>query len=97
MDLLFSSSLPWKIPNCGTAACIAGWAIALHVGLSPAEAEDHRHPNSAKILELNAYEWDRLCWDYNWPKRFQGGKSPETRAKRAVARIDAFIASKGKI
>ena len=39
MEGLYTNNLPWKIPNCGTAACIFGWGIALKAELSPLQVD----------------------------------------------------------
>ena len=80
--------LRYKVPDCGTVACIAGWAQCLSGGdSSPMEA-----------LGLHGYE-DRLFFMWNWPmnlrKRFYAAKTMRTRAKIAAERIEHFIKTKG--
>lgn len=84
-----------KIPNCGTAACIAGWGKCIELGLNPAGA----------LLSLSGgLDWKltetqkaRLFYFDNWPSKFQRHTCEGTPAfaKQAALRIDHFIATKG--
>ena len=90
---------PAEIPNCGTAACIAGWTIVEARGGTP-RAHQHASGWDAEVeLEINSDQFDALCILENWPDRFKRGwreLSFEDRAKRAAARIRRFIATNGQ-
>jgi len=108
MDYWFETehSTGCDIPNCGTAACIAGWAVALHKKLNPAKASQFSGPwdVALKVLRLNnCNDGGRLFHIDNWPEQFYDEYNNAMRAKdakgMAVAaskRIDHFIATKGK-
>ena len=98
--------------HCGTAACIAGWAIHLNGGLkTPKETYEHSKddaayyvnfysPYGARVLGLSSREGDRLfligSWPVNFAKRYYLAKTPKTRAKAAADRITHFIKTKGQ-
>ena len=80
MDAFFATAngmadTPEVIPNCGTAACIAGWAIALHDGLNPKAANEHLHVNLdyyfAGIMQLPIGDTNNLIYVDQWPDEFQ--------------------------
>lgn len=78
--------------------CIAGWAAWVDTGnLNPLTFDQY-----AQLLGMDdrLMEPERLFYVNNWPKRFRNAYrkavKPLTRAKVAVARIDDFIATKGK-
>lgn len=84
---------------CGTAACIAGWAMLLS-GIRPYDIDAGTdNQNDAAIAErllgLPEDFWPRLFVESSWPKPFRAGyrtaKSPKQRAKVAAARIDCLI------
>lgn len=71
------------VPNCGTTACIAGWAIANNLKLNPAKAckkatgiidYNARHRiidyNARQALGINKYESNLLFYRTNWPREF---------------------------
>ncbi len=97
MQEWFSRYVPWEIPNCGTAACIGGWAVCLATKSTPGDLtrlwRDTIDPD--KVLDLSGEEGDRLFLESQWPARFKGGKTPEIRAERAAKRIDHFIKTRG--
>lgn len=96
MGFWFERKLPWKIPNCGTAACIGGWAVALHNKVTPENARKCRRLEPQEILELDYDQAGRLFYKQHWPDKFlENLKSPTASAKQAVARIDHFIKTKG--
>lgn len=80
MELFFTEwAYNRKIPNCHTAACIGGWAIAISRGISPRRADDWIYGeapfatayNAAKsILGLTAPQARCLFSTENWPKPF---------------------------
>lgn len=93
-----------KIPNCGTAACIAGWALALDKGITPEQAKgkvlNYRTltgERADRILGARGAGW-KLFNDCAWPESFRDEwrrltklKQWKRRAKVAAARIDHFI------
>lgn len=97
-----------KIPNCGTAACIAGWAVAL---------SEHRKPSRyIRLIERNSTTIKKACkalginndptrvsrlfihsfWPSNLYARWYRAITLKQRAKVAVAAIDQFIKDDGK-
>lgn len=93
------------IPNCGTAACLAGWAFTLFAerGLNPREANELMEDNAygiedaREILRL-ADEQGKLLFHFeNWPPKFRRAKEEGTPAfaRQAAARIEHFIATSG--
>lgn len=89
--------------NCGTAACIAGWAYTLAIGCNPDQARQIMRELSGFFrpdlaLGITAEQADRLFHEMNWPKQFQSTPRAglKLRAKRAAARIDYFIRTGGK-
>lgn len=100
-----------RIPNCGTAACIAGWAVAINNRLNPDQASawaSSEHKNglyfvgyAAELLGLDDDQGDRLFYEGNWPEefKFEMGKAygkASKQAKVACARIDHFIKTNGE-
>lgn len=93
----------WRVPSCGTVACIGGWAFILAPGTKPPEMDFDFAQNA---LGLTGKQRDRLfaaASDLNigyWPEKFvrayQSAKSPAARASVAAERIEHFIATKGK-
>ena len=92
----------YKIPNCGTAACIAGWATCINKKITPNEARLTMGFNiwdyAANLLNITPDKASILFEIDNWPKQFQYGEehTPEQRAKLAAARIDYFIETDGE-
>lgn len=91
MSWWFSTSP--HIPNCGTAACVAGWVMALHRGCSPHQASRLEIVDvssyAQKLLSITPAQAQRLFHAEYWPRRFRrySANSP----KQAVARIEHFI------
>ena len=90
------------IPNCGTAACIAGWAMTLHGGYKKPSLADNEYLRTGQVpgmynLELNRKQSERLFYFDQWPVRFKQKKVEGTKAfaVQAVRRIDHFIKTKG--
>ena len=92
------------IPNCGTAACIAGWAVTLTktkskkpsdtiAGLPCVCESDFGDYDiwikAGRALRLTDDVAHALFKENNWPAKFQG--SSRTLAKRGIARIDHLI------
>lgn len=88
---------------CGTQHCIAGYAVAIASPRVWREAEGRRtgliSEEAQRVLQLTGDQALRLfspIWDWLPEKlRLYRHQSPETRARRAVARIDHFIKTKG--
>jgi len=67
-----------KPSHCGTAACIAGWAVALHKNINPAQAsEEYINDFSSmwikatKLIGLeNRHAAASLFTSHNWPRNF---------------------------
>lgn len=113
MDDYFATkrTLGRNVPNCGTAACIAGWAIALsHPTRKPRDVASCYYPaeTAGKLLELpgcnDSYN-DHLCLNSlflvdSWPLKFKesynAAKTFTAKAKIAAKRIDHYIETKGK-
>lgn len=87
--------------DCGTAACIAGWAIRL---THKASNQCGYYRPAMNALDLNGNQGELLFYRKNWPREFcvpdvsrlLGGSTEKAYAKAAVARIDHFIATEGK-
>lgn len=99
----FSGKLPnGSTPaNCGTAACIAGWSLALATGQNPAKADKMPvgvYRFGKIVLGLNDDQAKRLFFEGLWPKRYQSSKRTiiEERARLAVNRINHFIKTEGR-
>ena len=102
-------SLGNRAGGCGTAACIAGWAVAI-AGTEKGEtirlAEfsggsffDTNTPDSAKsILDISDDHAHRLFDRSNWPMRYLDERANTSMkvAKLAAARIEHFIKTKGR-
>lgn len=102
MDVFFESHA--DIPNCGTAACIAGWAIALSEKTTPKEAKNRNFSLDYEILAVRALRIDfhqanRLFYVGTWPAEFQSrfrmSVESDERAQVAAERIDHFIKTEG--
>lgn len=88
------------IPNCGTAACVAGWACCLAKRLKPTTVrrlylinDFNTYAEAGAALELDGRQADRLFYFDEWPAKFQ--RKPSHDAKQAVARISWFIKTGG--
>jgi hypothetical protein len=91
------------IKNCGTAACIGGWAVTLSDYKNPEQAREstcNSGVGASGILKLNSEQGTRLfCYDI-WPQKFQKmdfQKEGTMRfARNAARRIDHFIKTGGQ-
>lgn len=81
-------------PNCGTAACIAGWAIALSNNMNPLAAEDYAYNTSQtipilarKLLQMPLGRSDIIFHSYLWPEPFCADfhKARSHKARASVA------------
>jgi len=70
-----------KFPDCGTMACIMGWARIL----DPVAARDGGFGRLC----------DASTWPKRFRNRYAKAKTPIMRAKIAAARIDHFIKTQG--
>lgn len=113
MGSFFSSVLIFdegrkEIPasHCGTAACIAGWAVHIEEGKKRIEATRSDHADAGDVedvaidlLMLSESQTSRLFYNHYWPDPFpfeyNAAKTPLARAKVAAARISHFIKTKG--
>jgi len=83
------------VPECGTMACIAGWATGLDGGdIANAGAD-----TGAQHLQLPELVADRLFFMSQWPEKFSEAYRSATtvaaKAQIAAERIDHFIATEG--
>lgn len=97
----FNSDLPnGEVPaNCGTACCIGGWAQTIAKEATPEEAWNSTWVSPSLLLGLDDKQSNRLFFEANWPKQFRSSDKAglKLRAKRAAARINLFIKTKGKV
>lgn len=86
-----------KFAKCGTAACIAGWAVLLHDKRITNYDEIARR--ASELLELDEMKSYRLFGATWWPEPFgsqyRKAKTPTARAKIAAARIEHYIKTEG--
>lgn len=83
---------------CGTAACIAGWAVGLELGDVAAMSTAIR-PRAEKLLGIDFIQSSRLFFVEYWPKnlsqKYERAATVAEKAKVAVTRINRFIRTKG--
>lgn len=93
-----------KIPNCGTAACIAGWLACKNLGLTPNHARSIESSRlltgfdaraiAGEELQLNDVDSDLfnvIYWPIKYRHRWDRAKTPVQRAKVACSLIDAIL------
>ena len=113
MDWWFqdTSAIGKAAGGCGIAACIGGWAIAIartpnrkRVRLDEAHEASSGSPSSDQIrarmlLGLTQEQSNRLFNKHLWPVRYRlnRAKSINGMVRRAVARINMFIKTKGRV
>ena len=95
-----------EAPPCGTAACIAGWALLLTHDKEITGYENGFPVVNGRCLDvvdaasLIGDEDHRLFFLSSWPKKFRepyaAAETPQQRAEIAVARIEHFIKTKGE-
>lgn len=106
MHSYFTESLNIQkpIPNCGTAACIAGWAISKAFTRNPDVAKSlaggiEKEGIANNYLLLNEAQGKRLFHMSRWPDKFtkigDEREGSPSFAKQAAARIDHFIRTHG--
>jgi len=99
MRTWFTSWSYSTIPNCGTAACIGGWAVSLKHGRTPRD-ERMAIPKGGvfeaarRAVGLTTKQAHLLFIPINWPARFK--RFHHDNPKQAVARISHFIKTKGE-
>ena len=88
-----------KFARCGTAACVAGWAVLLHDGMDT-RVSNLRSRAKSLIGLKKGFNEDLLFEVGGWPTRFEeayrSAKTQRGRARVAVRRIDHFIKTKGQ-
>lgn len=95
------------IENCGTAACIAGWAVAITRDANPKSMWDQYddlwdpvQSIAAAELGLEPRQCGNLFHISGWPRKFRerwyDATTLEHRALIAADRIDHFIATGGE-
>jgi hypothetical protein len=99
MDAFFTAR-DADTPNCGTAACIAGWAIAIHLAKQPSRARRELVGDYATYAsEILGHNADRLFYLDEWPdhlyERWLKSESTDECAQIAAEAIDDFIAHNG--
>jgi len=89
--------------NCGTAACIGGWAVTIAKKVKPSEYWKTGWDTLAeakKLLRITMPMTERLFLEANWPDKFRhayyDAKTNQGQAQAASARIDHFIKTKGR-
>lgn len=109
MENWFSDVSPFFIPNCGTTACIGGWAVAILKQITPREAalengvtDFSRNAAARYALLLTEAQAERLFYRTSWPDRFRDdylwarhNQDMTKAAQVAAERIDHFIATNG--
>lgn len=108
MRKFFSRNSRFTIPNCGTAACIAGWAVTLVKKTNPANCyKGDTWDAAAEALGLDG-RWHsgnlpstnsgKLFWMDEWPKQYKKDckEGSVAFARNAVRRIDHFIKTNGQ-
>lgn len=84
------------IPECGTVACIAGWANLLTGATGEDEANIYRARRALGTPEPE-YVWgpdllfDLVAWPKSFLEQYKAAKRPARRAKIAAARIEHLI------
>lgn len=82
--------------TCGAAHCIGGWAQIL-AGKKPVYST--AKADAITFLDLTEAQAERLFYVVEWPEKFGDGyhiKSQRVQKTIALARIRAFIESKGR-
>lgn len=65
------------IPNCGTAACIAGWMVCIDRNINPSQAvmlvgdAGISVRQAFRVEDGSALDWDKLFYDHNWPQPYR--------------------------
>lgn len=84
-------------PECGTVACIAGWAVLLSDGKDGIYSSRYIQERAWELLGEKAER--RLFHTCKWPgkfaNRYEKAKTRKGKAQAAASRIDHFIKTKG--
>lgn len=87
-----------RLPSCGTAACIAGWAVELTTHDANEQSPESLLSSAAKLLnveETTSWVEHPLFYTTFWPSPFRwkylSAKTPKARAKIVSARIEYLI------
>lgn len=83
----FETKVPY--PDCGTAQCIAGWALTLS-----GRRLDTDMSKAARLLNLDAPTGRvfAVCmWPYQFISQYSKAKTPLARAKVACKRLDYLV------
>lgn len=111
MNTFVSRRMSWRPeeerPECGTVACVAGWAVLLDridkgKGL-PRRVDNSFYMrvalNAGALLGLSYEESNRLFMFSGWPKEldhaYYAATTPRQRARVTARRIELFIKTKG--
>jgi hypothetical protein len=96
-ELVEDEAATFNLPECGTAACIAGWAV----NLSGKKIETDVGARAMTLLGLTFEQSQNLFNTGNWPgdygDKFDNETSPERRVKILGKLIDKVIESKGAV
>lgn len=87
---------PDFFPECGTVACMAGWAVLLNTPLDPLYVRSYLVESQArKALDIDGEQASGLFYVGNWPKEFlrayTGTEDRKERAEIFCSRIDHFL------
>jgi hypothetical protein len=86
--------------ECGTTACIAGWALILASKEGPRDLDLAVSATAAQVLEVDYEDGLRLFFSDDWPEQFKvsywAANDLRGRAYVAAKRIDHFIATEGR-
>lgn len=94
----------YKIPNCGTTACIWGWGLCLTLKINPSKGAEILRADIIRIddniFDLSSVQCDALYYVNYWPQPYRDAYRKATArgwwrkaAKVAADRIDHMIAT----
>lgn len=85
------------LTQCGTTACIAGWAV--YIGIDNVRTVRWIEYKAKALLDLSKCQASRLFYVANWPLQYYSAYHDATsdlqRAVVAAQRIEHFIATNG--
>ena len=85
------------IPNCGTAACIAGWAMTIHWRMSPVLAKQKRFSllsefgYAMRLIGISREQAETVFYSDNWPDEVSGMDESKAAIKVLNMLIDGEI------
>jgi hypothetical protein len=89
----------FRVPNCNTAACIAGWTISISRGTSPKRAREETDGWLATAQALLCIPDQKLFLLGDWPtvyeKRWWSANNSQEQAQVASDVIDNYIETNG--